>query len=121
LPGVVATPAPARLKVLSDRMPRVFIVQCLCPARHCIMATALEAESAEQCTDAGKLLLETLDGAIARKLLNGWCELCRAPREKWHLETGRTPWGTMAEAKPHLEASQREQLESARQLKAGKN
>lgn len=102
-------------------MRRVFIVQCLCPERHAIAANALEAETEEECAVAGTNLIEALDEAIAKHVLNPWCELCKAPREKWHIETGRTKWTTLTEAMPHLRAEEQAQRESAEQIKASRN
>lgn len=99
----------------------VYLVQCLCPARHCIMATAVESESIQECRDAETLLLAAIDAGIANTLVDPWCGLCRAPREQWHTETGKTIWATMAEATPHLRAEEAAQIATAQQLKQSRN
>jgi hypothetical protein len=89
---------------------RVWIAQCLCPARHCIMATAGEAmtpaEVEERVTRPlrDKVMRWLLDGTI-----NPWCALCDAKAETWHFETGRTRWASLDDARPELEKNQAEQ------------
>jgi hypothetical protein len=82
---------------------KVWICQCLCPQRHCIAATAAEAEDrdeAERTVEA--TLREELDGMFGRLGLNPWCGLCGAPRDRWVFELARTVWNSMAEAEPVL-------------------
>jgi hypothetical protein len=93
---------------------RVWIAQCLCPQRHCILATAGEA-------DTGLLAYESvampLREDIAKKLqareLNPWCGLCHAPADSWRYEVGRTRWRTMAEAMPALKQVEAEEAITA--------
>lgn len=91
-------------------MARVYIAQCLCPDRHCILAAAHEAESPA----AAEQLTETLRTAITELLtmgtLNPWCGLCGAKAESWHYELGSTAFATMDEAMPTLRQMQAEML-----------
>jgi hypothetical protein len=83
---------------------KVWICQCLCPQRHCIAATAAEAEDrdeAERTVEA--TLREELDRFPG---LNPWCGLCRAPRDSWVFELAPTVWSSMAEAEPALRAAE---------------
>src|SRR5579864_7504118 len=84
-------------------MRRVWIVQCLCPARHCILAAADEAESE---VEAERTIRQPLRRRIAEMLaagvLNPWCGLCDAKRATWRFELRRTRFETMAEAEAPL-------------------
>ena len=88
----------------------VWIVQCLCPDRHCILAAAdvadgadaAEGQIAEPFRDTVRAMLR--DGAI-----NPWCGLCRAPAFSWRYECRRTKFATMAEAQPEFARLEAEQ------------
>ena len=101
-------------------MNRVYLVQCLCPSRHCIMAspTVLPAQAAESEQETAKEPLRTLlTEAINGRLINPWCELCKAPAKDWRYEIGRTKWETLEEAMPHLREEERKQWESQQAIK----
>jgi hypothetical protein len=82
---------------------RVWICQCLCPDRHCILATAGTAESE---TEAEALvrapLRRELVGLLKEGLLNPWCALCGSNRATWKYELRRTAFATIEEATPLL-------------------
>jgi hypothetical protein len=83
---------------------RVWIAQCLCPQRHCIMASIDEAADQAEAEDKiSKPLREQVAKAVADNTVNPWCGICQAPRETWHFELGRTRWTNMAEAMPEIE------------------
>lgn len=88
----------------------VWLAQCLCPSRHCIAATAAEADSLGAATPD---VLDPLRVAVAKLLrsgaINPWCGLCRAEAATWRYEIGRTRFRTMAEAAPELKAMEAEQ------------
>jgi hypothetical protein len=88
---------------------RVWIVQCLCPARHCIAAVTAEADSIEGARPIERELRRQLDEMMIAGAINPWCGLCGAERPTWRYETARTRFATMAEAQPELERSQAEQ------------
>jgi hypothetical protein len=100
---------------MSDRPPtnvmrRVWIAQCLCPARHAIAATAGEAASEAEAVGAVERPLRIEVEAMLRAgTIDPWCDICRAPRALWAFELGRTKFTTMAEARPALERSADEQ------------
>jgi len=83
---------------------RVWIAQCLCPARHCI--TALVEESAEGSEPLG--LEQKLRAAIADltggpgAILNPHCGLCGAPQAGWTYEVRPTVFRELAVALGHL-------------------
>jgi hypothetical protein len=88
----------------------VWIAQCLCPQRHCIMATAGQADDLRAAT---LKLLDPLRDAVGDALradaINPWCGLCNARQETWRYELGRTRFATMAEARPALLESEANQ------------
>lgn len=88
---------------------RVWIAQCLCPARHCIIAVTGEADSA----DAAQGLRASLRWSVAEMLrqqtINPWCSLCGAAHTTWNYEVGRMVFRTMAEALPHLHEVEKQQ------------
>ena len=87
----------------------VWIAQCLCPDRHCILAAAGVAEGRAEAAAIERTLRDNVAGLLARRVLNPWCGLCRAPITSWAYELGRTRWRTMAEAKLALEEAERKQ------------
>lgn len=94
-------------------MTRVWIAQCLCPARHCILAAAGEADTDEE----ARALIKPLRGSVAMfidsRAINPWCGLCKAPADSWTYEVGRTAWASIAEATPALAASAADQQRTA--------
>jgi hypothetical protein len=81
----------------------VWIAQCLCPARHAILAAAGECDSeAEAIKLVRAPLTETIADLLELQQLNPWCGLCNAHAETWIVELGRTRFATMAEAEPML-------------------
>ena len=101
----------------------VYLAQCLCPQRHCLLALPMEQEDPATAEAFLRVQLTTLlNLAIDHyQWLNPWCELCKAPRAQWHIEVGRTRFTTLAEALPHLKHSEADQLASAREIKAARN
>lgn len=89
----------------------VFLAQCLCPGRHCLMALAGQVDSPEA---ARKELVEPLSTgirrAIAHGVLNPWCSLCRARADTWFIELAETEFATLDEARPTFERQEAEQL-----------
>lgn len=89
---------------------RVWIAQCLCPDRHCILAVSGEAEGvADATTEILDPLRAQVSALVKTGAINPWCGICRAADVTWRYELGRTRFRTMEEARPELEASQREQ------------
>jgi hypothetical protein len=88
----------------------VWIAQCLCPERHCILSAADEAatESEAQATVQAPLR-EQVTQLLASGLLNPWCGLCHAGVSTWHYEVERTRFASMEEAEPVLRQSEAEQ------------
>lgn len=90
---------------------RVWIAQCLCPQRHCILAAAHEADGeAEARAIILSPLREQIDGLLKIHAINPWCGICRSPVDTWTYEIGRTRWATMAEAAPEIRKSEAEQV-----------
>jgi hypothetical protein len=84
-------------------MTHVWITQCLCPQRHCIVAAAGEAEDqadAEEAVD--KPLRLKVAAMLKSEAVNPWCSMCKARLETWRYETRRTRFRSMEEAEPAL-------------------
>ena len=91
-------------------MTRVWIAQCLCPARHCIMAGVGEAETRREAEDdIAKPLRETVAEALNKGIANPRCGICKAPADTWIYDLSRTPFRSMKEAEPHLRINEAEQ------------
>jgi hypothetical protein len=91
---------------------KVWITQCLCPQRHCILATAGAADSRSTAEATVKApLLKAIAEMLTTGELNPWCGLCGARSDTWTYELARTRFRNMDEAVPGLK-----QLESEQQL-----
>lgn len=90
-------------------MRRVWIAQCLCPARHAIVAMSGEAEDEVAAAAISQATREQVERMLNSGAINPWCGLCGAASETWRYELGRTRFTTMAEAAPDLRANEAEQ------------
>lgn len=97
----------------ADHEKRVWLAQCLCPERHCILAAADLADSAAEAQAIVASLEQAVAEVLAKGLIDPWCGLCRAPAESWRVEVGRTAWRDLADARPVLEQVEREQRATA--------
>lgn len=88
---------------------RVWIAQCLCPDRHCILAAADEAETEQEAIGIRTRLHDQVVSLVRSGAINPWCGLCNAAQSTWHFEVGRTRWRTMAEALPAMRAEELKQ------------
>lgn len=88
---------------------KVWIAQCLCPQRHCILAASGEADDRGAAQGVEKSLRATLARLIEAEVINPWCGLCNARMDTWAYELQPTPWRSMAEADGPLKQSEREQ------------
>jgi len=103
---------------------RVFLVQCLCPQRHAIVANPYEADA--DLDEAGKreLMQRTEDQVatlIAVGIIDPWCGLCKATQESWTCSIGRTSYSIIEDAMPALREFEEQNLRTARRLRASKN
>jgi hypothetical protein len=93
---------------------RVWIAQCLCPARHAILASVGEAESYREARDKIMHPLRAqVEELVGDGTLNPFCGICYAPSDTWRYEVGRTRFTTMAEALPTLKETEAKQLATA--------
>ena len=90
----------------------VYLVQCLCPARHCITALAFEPDGDLKPETAEESLKALTELALARSAMNPWCAICRARSSTWVYECARTRFRTMAEARPELKRLEAEQAQA---------
>lgn len=102
---------------MSEPRPSVLLLQCLCPARHCVLAFAGEAPPAtvESMTAAARAGVEA---AIAAGKMRPVCALCQAPRELWSFEVAELPDHTLAEVLPALQQQEAEQIAMQARMKA---
>ncbi len=92
-------------------MALVWIAQCLCPERHCIMAAATTAETEREARDAVlRPLRNAINQVLAIGAMNPWCALCGAEQPKWTFELGVTAWSNLEEANKELRRAEAEQL-----------
>jgi len=81
----------------------VWICQCLCPDRHCVLAAAGEADTEADAVERVRTpLRRDIVGLLRTGILNPWCALCNANRATWRYELRRTAFATMDEAAPYL-------------------
>jgi hypothetical protein len=112
-------------------MKRVWIIQCLCPSRHCIAAATIEAEwdptwARDDVADSVRIglafaaarLKAQIDAGIADGSFDPWCALCKAPQSDWEMEPGVTRFTTTEEARPFLKDAQAKQLITQELVKA---
>jgi len=83
----------------------IYIAQCLCPSRHCIIAVAFDEKDGVNTTlEQFEVLVKNY---ISEGKINPWCGICGS--EQWSYEAGRTRFETMEEALPQLERLERQQ------------
>jgi hypothetical protein len=87
----------------------VWICQCLCPNRHCILAVAGEAEDRAAAAEIVEQLEAGVNALANDAAMNPWCAICRAPLADWHLELGRTRFASLEEASSALAQSEADQ------------
>jgi hypothetical protein len=76
----------------------VYIIQCLCPLRHCISAFAYEAEKPND--SKVEEFKAKIAGLIDAKKMDPWCGLCNS--RDWRYEVEKTIFRTMDEARGPL-------------------
>lgn len=98
-------------------MSRVHLVQCLCPARHCIMAATFQEPPGIQ-EQALELLRGSIEQTIAGGRLNPQCEICKAPRDQWSFEIATIDGVTLDEIMPALRHQEAAQMQTQAAIKA---
>lgn len=98
-------------------MPIVHLVQCKCPADHAIMAAAFE-EPPEDIAHATEMLKGVIELTISSKKIRPFCAICDAPSDQWRFEVRSLENTSLAEIKPILEASERQQRETLLAIQA---
>jgi hypothetical protein len=92
-------------------MAHVYLVQYLCPQRHCILAVAYEEGSGSFEESQGQIRL-----AMQAAGVNPWCGICGS--RELHFEEGRTPFQSLEEAMNPLLSGEKAQAESRQALDA---
>jgi hypothetical protein len=81
----------------------VWICQCLCPSRHCMLATVGEEESEGEAEIGVRAPLRRKVGELlSAGKFAPWCAICGAQPHTWRYELRRTKFSTMEEAIPHM-------------------
>lgn len=88
----------------------IHIIQLLCPARHCVLASAFDAEKISP-DEAMQEFQRIVGRCFETGAFNPWCGICHC-RELVY-EEGKTRFKTMEEAQPFLEENQRQQRAAA--------
>ena len=77
----------------------IHLIQCLCPSRHAIFATAYDP--ADMPDDVALATTQaTIEGWLARQVILPTCGICGS--SSWHYEQRRTRFRTMEEANVEL-------------------
>lgn len=87
----------------------VYIIQCLCPNRHCIYGIAYDPEEiAHDVVMTG--FQQLIQDWISDKAMNPWCGICES--RNFTYEQCRTKFQTMEEARAELKKLELENLVS---------
>jgi hypothetical protein len=105
-------------------MAEIRIVQCLCPARHCILAfpytpgMTTAHKDLGGCVDiilseesAANYLRDMVEGLVASRAINPWCGICDS--RTFQYEDRVTAFQSMEEAVPFLRRLEAEQSRAA--------
>lgn len=90
------------------------LCQCLCPKRHCILASVGEGDDAA----LQMSLKNQMRDLIRADKINPWCGLCGAKPRDWFYEVKETPFATMEEALPVMLQEYAAQRVAAEHLRA---
>ena len=95
----------------------VYLIQCLCPQRHCIVGITYEAGGpSNERLAAFRLVVAQL---IEEKTINPWCGICDS--RDWHYEMAKTRYRTMEEAEGPLAEAQAAQAAAREFFRRSKN
>ena len=111
---LISIPVPPPGPREKGTMRKVWICQCLCPDRHCMVAVAGEADGeAAAKAELEPMLSRQVSHLLASGETDPWCGICRIPASQWRFETAMTKFATMAEATGPLRESQDNQRATA--------
>lgn len=96
---------------------KVRIVQLLCPARHCVLATAYESESGGELPEIAGILRSKF-AALVGMGANPHCGLCLS--KDLHTDDQPTKFSSMAEAIPQLQEQEARMALTREYFKASK-
>jgi len=96
----------------------VWIAQCLCPTRHCLLGCASEGDGPEARAQAEHALRTMVTHGLALQVINPWCALCGARVADWRYEVRRSRFATLEAATPELAAFEAAEAVTAAVLKA---
>jgi hypothetical protein len=93
----------------------IYLIQYLCPNRHCIIAACYDDATGETQQHIQGLLLDRLRELRA----NPWCEICR--QGVFHFERRETKFQSIAQALPLLKLAEADNLATRRAVMNARN
>jgi hypothetical protein len=99
----------------------IYIIQCLCPQRHAIMAVSYDPEELPHDV-AMATFQSSIEEWVRKEVIDPWCGICHS--REWHYEPAKTKYKTMEEAAVELskiETANRASRRIVDQLKAERN
>lgn len=84
-------------------MSKVYLIQLLCPKRHCVIASAFEEGQ-----NTPDKVIEAMKQQMKKNHINPWCGLCGSP--KLNFEVAKTKFDSLVEAGPVLFEEQMKQM-----------
>lgn len=85
----------------------VYIVQALCPMRHCLLALAYEPTGGQDAETMTATLRSHFKELIEAGVMNPWCGLCRS--RDIQFENALSKFATLDEAMPEMKKMAEEQ------------
>jgi hypothetical protein len=95
----------------------VYLIQCLCPQRHCILGMAYEAD--EPSDDKLAEFKANVVRLVAVSAMDPWCGICQS--RNWSYETKKTPYLTLEEAEGPLRMVEAMQARTREFFKGSRN
>lgn len=99
----------------------IYIIQCLCPQRHAIMAVAYDPEELPHDV-AMATFQQQIEEWVSKQVIDPWCGICHS--REWRYERAKSKYKTMDEAGAELskmETANRASRRIVDQLKAERN
>jgi hypothetical protein len=87
----------------------IWICQCLCERRHCMIAGAFD-DAKQSVANAEAETRVAFQQMVTSGATRACCRICDSV--KFHYESGRTPYATMEEAIPFLAKAQADNIAS---------
>ena len=96
----------------------VWLLQCLCPARHCLLGVAYE-DTLLGTPEAAAAAIRGVESVFNEGTLDRWCGICGS--REIHYETGRMPYQTLKEAMGPLREAEAANLATRAMIERERN